>query len=59
MVCVPNPKVGGLLAGVDAGVVLPPPNKEGLGVASVACVPDVPDAAPPPNKLEPVAAGVC
>lgn len=51
----PRLNVGGLLAGVAAGVVLPPPNKE-VGFA-VACVPDVPDAAPPPNKLEPVVAG--
>lgn len=51
---VPRLKVG-LLAGVAAGVVLPPPNKE-VGFA-VACVPDVPDAVPPLNKLEPVVAG--
>lgn len=54
----PRLKVGGLLAGVAAGIVLPaPPNKEGFAAACVACAPVVPDAAPPPNKLVPELAG--
>lgn len=56
---VPRLKAGGLLAGVDDGVVLPMLNKDGFDVACVVCVPDVPDAAAPPNRLEPVAVDGC
>jgi hypothetical protein len=56
---VPRLKAGGLLAGVAAGVVLPVLNKDGFGVACVACAPDVPDAAPVPKRVLPVAAAGC
>jgi hypothetical protein len=52
--------VGGLLAGVVAGVVLPTaPNRDGFGVPCVACVPKVPDAVPPLNRLVPEAGWGC
>ncbi len=56
---VPKLKAGGLLAGVDAGVVLPAPNKDGFGVACDVCVPNVPDPAAAPKRLVLVPAGGC
>jgi hypothetical protein len=44
---------------VEAGVVLPVLNKDGFGVACVACEPGVPDAAAPPKRLAPVPVEGC
>lgn len=48
----PRLNAGGLLAGVEDGVVLPRlPNKDGFGVACVPCPPDAPDWAAPPKMF--------
>lgn len=47
----PRLNADGLLAGVDAGVVLPRlPNKDGFGAACVPCVPDDPAWLAPLNS---------